>query len=235
MTAFVAIAFMYARDYLRANDLHKGEFYVLGLIGLLGMMIMIGLLCAAPTAVVMLFVISWFSKLVDIPMRPIEGSEPEPEPLPDEKLPGLLAAMLPIILPLVLISAHTIAKTLANAEHAARLSRESGATVHVGTILTSGVFYDPDPTTFARWKRLGHLGVEMEAAELYTLAARHGRRALAVLTVSDSRHAGTDEVPGGGPVEVAQRVAREKGVRIFTVGLGDIAAGEGMAEEAVGA
>jgi NADH-quinone oxidoreductase subunit N len=38
---FVAIAFLYARDYLRANDLHKGEFYVLGLIGLLGMMIMI--------------------------------------------------------------------------------------------------------------------------------------------------------------------------------------------------
>jgi NADH-quinone oxidoreductase subunit N len=38
---FVAIAFLYARDYLRANDLHKGEFYVLGLIGLLGMMVMI--------------------------------------------------------------------------------------------------------------------------------------------------------------------------------------------------
>jgi NADH-quinone oxidoreductase subunit N len=38
---FVAIAFLYARDYLRANDLHKGEFYVLGLFGLLGMMIMI--------------------------------------------------------------------------------------------------------------------------------------------------------------------------------------------------
>ena len=38
---FVALAFVYARDYLRANDLHKGEFYVLGLFGLLGMMIMI--------------------------------------------------------------------------------------------------------------------------------------------------------------------------------------------------
>jgi len=38
---FVAIAFLYARDYLRANDLHKGEFYVLGLVGLLGMMVMI--------------------------------------------------------------------------------------------------------------------------------------------------------------------------------------------------
>jgi NADH-quinone oxidoreductase subunit N len=37
---FVAVAFFYARDYLRANDLHKGEFYLLGLFGLLGMMIM---------------------------------------------------------------------------------------------------------------------------------------------------------------------------------------------------
>ena len=39
--SFVAIAFLYARDYLRANDLHKGEYYILGLLGLLGMMIMI--------------------------------------------------------------------------------------------------------------------------------------------------------------------------------------------------
>jgi len=37
---FVGIAFLYSRDYLRANDILKGEFYVLGLIGLLGMMIM---------------------------------------------------------------------------------------------------------------------------------------------------------------------------------------------------
>ncbi len=37
---FVALAFLYARDYLRANDLNKGEFYLLGLFGLLGMMIM---------------------------------------------------------------------------------------------------------------------------------------------------------------------------------------------------
>ena len=37
---FVGVAFLYARDYLRANDLHKGEYYVLGLLGLLGMMIM---------------------------------------------------------------------------------------------------------------------------------------------------------------------------------------------------
>ena len=38
---FVGIVFLYSRDYLRANDLHKGEFYLLGMFGLLGMMIMI--------------------------------------------------------------------------------------------------------------------------------------------------------------------------------------------------
>ncbi len=37
---FVGVAFLYARDYLRVNDLHKGEYYLLGLFGLLGMMIM---------------------------------------------------------------------------------------------------------------------------------------------------------------------------------------------------
>jgi purine-nucleoside phosphorylase len=71
------------------------------------------------------------------------------------------------------------------AEAAAQLSRESGATVHVGPVVTSGVFYDPDPTTFARWKRTGHVGVEMEAAMMYTIAAVHGIEALAVMTVSD--------------------------------------------------
>ena len=37
---FVGVSFLYARDYLRTNDLHKGEYYLLGLFGLLGMMIM---------------------------------------------------------------------------------------------------------------------------------------------------------------------------------------------------
>ena len=66
--------------------------------------------------------------------------------------------------------------TFTLAETAARLSREQGATVHVGPIVTSGIFYDPDSTTFSRWKRLGHLGVEMEAAMLYTIAAVKGDR-----------------------------------------------------------
>ena len=76
--------------------------------------------------------------------------------------------------------------TFTLAETAARLSRESTAgAVHVGSIVTSGIFYDPDPDTFGRWKRLGHLGVEMEAAMMYTIAAVKGIEALAIMTVSD--------------------------------------------------
>jgi len=57
--------------------------------------------------------------------------------------------------------------------------------VHVGGIYSSDTFYDERPDLNAEMTRHGILGVEMEAAELYTLAARYQRRALAVLTVSD--------------------------------------------------
>ena len=60
-----------------------------------------------------------------------------------------------------------------------------GAPVHVGGIYSSDVFYDERPDLTEQMTRHGVLAVEMEAAELYTLAARHGCRALAVLTVSD--------------------------------------------------
>jgi purine-nucleoside phosphorylase len=56
---------------------------------------------------------------------------------------------------------------------------------HVGGIYSSDVFYDERPDLQEQMLRHGILGVEMEAAELYTLAARYQRRALAVLTVSD--------------------------------------------------
>ena len=56
---------------------------------------------------------------------------------------------------------------------------------HVGGIYSSDVFYDERPDLNEQMVRHGILGVEMEAAELYNLAARYGRRALAVLTVSD--------------------------------------------------
>lgn len=68
---------------------------------------------------------------------------------------------------------------------AARAAEASGVQTHVGGIYSSDVFYDERPDLTEQMTRHGILGVEMEAAELYTLAARHNRRALAILTVSD--------------------------------------------------
>ena len=57
--------------------------------------------------------------------------------------------------------------------------------VHVGKIVSSDSFYTEDSEQWKLWARFGVIAVEMEAAELYTLAAKFGVEALAVLTVSD--------------------------------------------------
>ncbi|MCR9149871.1 MAG: purine-nucleoside phosphorylase [Rhodobacteraceae bacterium] len=70
-------------------------------------------------------------------------------------------------------------------ERAVAAARAAGVPAHVGGILSSDTFYDERDDLNAQLVRHGTLAVEMEAAELYTVAARHGARALAVLTVSD--------------------------------------------------
>lgn len=72
---------------------------------------------------------------------------------------------------------------LLRAAHAA--AEAKGIRAHVGGIYSSDVFYDERPDLNEQMTRHGILAVEMEAAELYTLAARYGVRALAVLTISD--------------------------------------------------
>jgi purine-nucleoside phosphorylase len=70
-------------------------------------------------------------------------------------------------------------------EKAVTAARAKGTPTHVGNIYSADVFYDERPDLNEIMIRHGILGVEMEAAELYNLAARHSVRALAVLTVSD--------------------------------------------------
>lgn len=65
-----------------------------------------------------------------------------------------------------------------------------GITPLVGPVVSSDQFYDDDET-WKLWAQYGILGIEMEAAELYTLAARFKREALAILTVSDHIAQGT--------------------------------------------
>ena len=73
---------------------------------------------------------------------------------------------------------------------AADAAEIKNVTTHVGGIYSSDVFYDERPDLNEQMTRHGILGVEMEAAELYHLAARHSVRALAVLTVSDHLQTG---------------------------------------------
>jgi len=61
----------------------------------------------------------------------------------------------------------------------------SGLNVHVGQVFSGDLFYNDRPELVARTAEYGVLGIEMEAAALYTLAAKYGRRALGIMTVSD--------------------------------------------------
>ena len=60
-----------------------------------------------------------------------------------------------------------------------------GTTLHVGPIVTDDVFYHPDADRLGAWAAFGALAVEMEASALFTVAARHGLRAGALLTISN--------------------------------------------------
>lgn len=70
-------------------------------------------------------------------------------------------------------------------ERAVARAREMGLTFHVGNILSSDSFYQPDPESWKLWAKYGVMAIEMEANALYTIAAYYGREALTLLTVSD--------------------------------------------------
>ena len=100
---------------------------------------------------------------------------------------------------------------------ATSMARAQGARVHVGPIVTSSLFYDPRPGMMQRWRERGHLAVEMEVAVLYTLAAIHGREAVAMCTISDligddntSERISDDELKAG--VDQMMRIACEVAV-----------------------
>ena len=60
-----------------------------------------------------------------------------------------------------------------------------GIAVKVGNVFPADLFYTPDPSMFDVMDKYGILGVEMEAAGIYGVAAEYGAKALAICTVSD--------------------------------------------------
>jgi len=70
--------------------------------------------------------------------------------------------------------------------HAAvHAAKEIGQSIHVGPVVSSDVFYNPDSEQYQRWSDRGVLAVEMEAAILFTLGGLRKVHAGCLLTVSD--------------------------------------------------
>jgi purine-nucleoside phosphorylase len=68
---------------------------------------------------------------------------------------------------------------------AVHAAKELGKPVHVGPVVSSDLFYNPDDDQYRRWSERGVLGVEMEAATLFTLGVLRKIKTGCLLTVSD--------------------------------------------------
>ena len=68
---------------------------------------------------------------------------------------------------------------------AVHVAKEMGQPMHIGPIVSSDLFYNPDEGQYERWSKRGVLAVEMEAAALFTVGALRGVQSGCLLTVSD--------------------------------------------------
>jgi len=66
-----------------------------------------------------------------------------------------------------------------------RVAEKKDLRFHVGNIFSADLFYAADPTQLDLMKKNNILGVEMETAGIYSIAAELGAQALAICTVSD--------------------------------------------------
>lgn len=71
-------------------------------------------------------------------------------------------------------------------QKAVEVAKSRGIKVRGGNVLTNDEFYTDDFESYQKWSNFGILCVEMETSGLYTVAAKHGVKALSLLTISDS-------------------------------------------------
>jgi purine-nucleoside phosphorylase len=75
--------------------------------------------------------------------------------------------------------------TFSLVKNAVQAAEDLDVNYHVGNLFSADLFYTPDPDMFTTLVKYNVLGVEMEAAGIFPLAAEHGAEALAICTVSD--------------------------------------------------
>jgi purine-nucleoside phosphorylase len=66
------------------------------------------------------------------------------------------------------------------------IAKQKNIPIKAGNVLSSDEFYEDDSDSYKKWSKFDVLCVEMEAAGLYTVAAKHDVKALTILTISDS-------------------------------------------------
>ncbi|GAA4435084.1 GntP family permease [Bremerella cremea] len=140
-----------------------------------GLMILVGAAIAFPAACAGLWFSSLMNRLMPLEMRPL-GNEPEPEAIPDDKLPSLWLSLAPVLLPVLLISTNTVLTTMADAERAAQL--------RPGDIVDWGTFRDriqqnmaaEDETNFGKHviATIQGNGVDAERARIAELMLQSG-------------------------------------------------------------
>ena len=141
-----------------------GPLLIAGMLDIdIGVMICVGALVAACTAFVMLFFIKFLSSKIDIPMRPLEGSEPEPEPLPDDQLPGLAASLAPIILPVLLIASKTVVDTVVDTPVADTLAAYAKNFTSVAGNPSFAMFLSAVIAMFVLWRQRKPSRVQLAA------------------------------------------------------------------------
>jgi purine-nucleoside phosphorylase len=100
---------------------------------------------------------------------------------------------------------------------AVEAAEQRGTEVHVGLLFATDSFYNERPDLVAKMAGFGVLAVDMESSALYTLAAKHGRKALTICTVSDHIVTGEETTPAerertfGEMVEIALAAALGRG------------------------
>jgi len=80
--------------------------------------------------------------------------------------------------------------TFSLVQNAVAAAKANNVSYHVGNIFSADLFYTPQPEMFDLLAKYDVLGVEMEAAGMFTIAAEHGAEALAICTVSDDIRTG---------------------------------------------
>lgn len=88
--------------------------------------------------------------------------------------------------------------TFSLVQHAVAVAEAQQVRYHVGNVFSADLFYTPQPHMFELMAKYDVLGVEMEAAGLYPLAAEHRIEALAICTVSD-------DIPSGDALSSDER------------------------------